>query len=176
MVDVIPSFNGYGCLPEGVFTPDLIHFKEKFVLNFPMSTYRELIFNGYVKLTKKQLEIGGVQFQWIDGSFTTNKIDPGDLDMVSFFDPSVFKMKNDRAYQDTLIERIKRKYHCHSFMVPIYPPNDPRREITDDGMKYWSNLWGHDRQSRVKGYIHFNLTDSDYINKVVTEADGIDRR
>nr|WP_009632885.1 hypothetical protein [Synechocystis sp. PCC 7509] len=72
---MIPPFNSNGNLPPG------IHFCswEEFVARFGSIQYRLNLIAG-LKIAMEQLQTAGCSTIYIDGSFVTNKLIPGDFD------------------------------------------------------------------------------------------------
>lgn len=71
----IPSFDSNGNLPTGEYlvTMDDIEY------SLTWSPKRKLLFSGLAKAVKN-LQDAGVRRIYVDGSFTSNKDDPGDID------------------------------------------------------------------------------------------------
>ena len=72
---MIPDFDENGKLPPG------IHFCtwEEFTDRFGTTLRRLRLING-LKLAMEQLQTAGCQFIYINGSFVTEKLNPGDFD------------------------------------------------------------------------------------------------
>lgn len=161
MSDGIPEFNEYGCLPEGVYKPTLNEFERRFVFNGQNSTTRKRIYGGFINFERSLIEKGFFNIQWIDGSYVTSKIDPNDIDMVTFYDGLKFGelVGSGAFYQQLMMEVIRDSFSCHSFVVAVYPEGDRRRGFTEKQIAYWKNKWGHNYDGQVKGYIEFELTN-----------------
>jgi hypothetical protein len=159
---MIPDFNENGNLPAGFHKPTLMEFKSRFVEEFDVSKTRKDIFEGYKTYCGDLLQLNVAMKQWIDGSFTTNKIDPNDIDIVAHIDAlkinsvqvldKVARLFKDRSY-------LKSKYKCDPYSIAIYPPNHQLYKATRDGIDYWQNWFGKDRDKNPKGIIEFELDD-----------------
>lgn len=88
--------------------------------------------------------------QWLGGSFTTQKPQPGDIDVVNLIDwasskeldisnTPYFKKTNDPG------SCSKVKYNIDSFLLPVYPAGDPRHKVTAAGRDYWKKWLGKSR-------------------------------
>ncbi|WP_414627016.1 DUF6932 family protein [Bifidobacterium crudilactis] len=80
---MIPDLNTTGYLPVGRYNCTLNEIEDKFVNNFPTGSTRKGIwsdFNEYVSLLRKTNCVCAL---WIGGSFTSNKANPGDIDVVA---------------------------------------------------------------------------------------------
>ena len=85
-------------------------------------------------------------FQWIDGSFATQKPIPGDIDVVSFIDYDQIA-KNARAvYHFT--ENAKRLYEVDAHFAPTVSRKHRfhQRAMTDE--IYWKNIFGFSREDK----------------------------
>ncbi len=99
--------------------------------------------------------------QWIDGSFVTSKLDPGDIDVVTIFDGVAFN--GLEPWQSALAQSIMSGHRdrdfwgIDSFAVPRYDANvDPVGHA--DYLRqcaYWHHQWGRvrDDDDAVKGYV-----------------------
>ncbi len=78
---MIPDFDEYGFLPEGVWETDLAQFAKRFAV-FRRSDRRFVLFEKLEKLLKETLATGWIQEIIIDGSFVTEKDEPNDIDII----------------------------------------------------------------------------------------------
>ena len=88
---MLPEFESrepypYDVLPDGVHFADESMFRGRFVDDFPDSPERAAICAGFFRLRRDALEQGLIATQWVNGSFVETKLDPGDVDVVSFVD------------------------------------------------------------------------------------------
>lgn len=89
---------------------------------------------------------------WIDGSFVTDKMEPGDVDLVFVPDPlceNQFKANWPRIHALFHRHEAKTKYNCHAFIVNPNSMND---------LAYWRGLFGfcHDMVT-PKGLVVLSL-------------------
>src|ERR1043165_7078866 len=73
---MIPAFVSEGFLPPGIHSADINEFKTR----FGYSIWRDQLFNSLVKLIN-DLKIIDCKALYVDGSYTTNKRLPGDIDV-----------------------------------------------------------------------------------------------
>jgi hypothetical protein len=119
-------------------------------MDVPTSTTRRGLSEEWLRHREALEHLVPVQKQWIGGSFTTAKVDPGDVDLCSFIDGLEF---------DALPEPVRnlvgfmvcghpaRDYwSVDSFHVFVYPVGHPLRALTDAYMASWSNTWSHTRE------------------------------
>lgn len=133
-------------LPPGihdVLEPELTN---HFLQNFPTSKTRASLIQGlqrYLALLKAV----GVKFEmWIDGSFTTEKVDPGDIDLVVFFD---FNELNELPpeTQARLVGLVDRHTAKQNFGCDVLMAN----KDDDNHRSYWRGWYGFDRNENPKG-------------------------
>ena len=81
-------FDHRGYLSPGFHDWILGHAEKQLVKAFPKSRTRGSIWAGYLQLCDDLLTIINGCEHWLDGSFTTSKLDPGDLDLLVVADES----------------------------------------------------------------------------------------
>jgi hypothetical protein len=94
----IPPFEdrpGYPCrvLPEGAHPCDEQEFRARFVEEFPGSRTRQEIAGAFQRMRAAASARGISAIQWVDGSFVETRLDPRDVDVVTFVHASAL----DRA-------------------------------------------------------------------------------
>ena len=163
----IPTFDDNGNLPPGVFSPTIEEFKYKFVDEFPKSNTRGNIFIGYTKYCQILVDLNAAKIQWVDGSYITKKLDPGDIDFATHINPMELSEEDKQKLFHLLdVNYIKANYKCHPFPIWIYSKDEPR--LYDNYQKklnYWLKWFGHDRSKNPKGIIEFNLLDAAFKSK-----------
>jgi len=88
----LPPFDDHGNLPSGDYWPTEADFEGRFV-NVAGSSSRENIYAGF-KNHRAELLAAGVDDAascMLDGSYTTSKLDPGDIDLVVEVDAFLFQ-------------------------------------------------------------------------------------
>jgi hypothetical protein len=172
---MIPEFNGEGNLPPGIYTPNLPEFKSRFVLSCANSKTRRSIYSNYIGYCKEIIAFDIASKNWVDGSFTTKKEDPGDIDIVVHFDALKLNSIQERdAIISRLLHRINTKhiFNCHTFPVPVYPPHDRRRVQTQLQSKKWEKWFSQDKVTKKpKGLIEFDLSNSEHKQNVIIEGE-----
>lgn len=133
-------------LPPGIHDVQELELSNHFLQQFPASATRQNLINGlrqFINLLKSH----GVRFElWIDGSFTTEKVDPNDIDLVVFFD---FK-ELDALPPDVqlrlggLVDRhtAKQNFGCDVLVSD---------KDNQDHRSYWRGWYGFDRNENPKG-------------------------
>jgi len=168
---MIPGFNERGHLPSGLHKTNIEDFKTRFVDDVPDSETRPEIFSGYKNYCNDLLKLDITMKQWLDGGFTTNKINPNDLDVVSHVD--ALKINNNKYTLDQFRRlfidkthsnrvRLNSKYKCDPFAITIYPPGHKYYDFSLRDIKYWSDWFGHD--TRISGKPSKGLIELDLKN------------
>ncbi len=74
----------------------LDEFQQVFVESFPESETRQPLFDNYLDwIFDFQRDISPDFTQWVNGSFVTQKLNPKDIDFVTFVEGSVFESKQN---------------------------------------------------------------------------------
>ena len=107
--------------PYKLIETDLEMFKQVFVFDFPFSTTRKRIFENYlIYLDNLRETVDSPFYQWIDGSFITNRRDPKDIDFVTFLDFEIYR-KNEKDISKLLNLRYDRTNVMDGYFVEVFP-------------------------------------------------------
>lgn len=147
--------NGY--LPAGIHDYDETKFKRDFVTSFPSSVTRGGIFDGYRRHAQEIVSLISRCEQLIDGSFVTNKNDPGDVDLVCFCDKDDVDQLSpaDQTQFSALMagKSTRASHSCDAYFVPTVAPSHPMSDQVRKIRKYWLGEFSFDRTERVKGVV-----------------------
>lgn len=163
---MIPYFDPNGNLPPGCYKPKLKEFEEHFVDNFPDSSSRPDIYEGYIDFSILLCEeMPSATKQIVNGSFTTNKNEPEDIDMIIVFDSDLLT-HNEKNKCPFLMNNtsIMQGYRCHSFPLVKYPKS--KEELYNKYLEkkaYWMDCWGSDRDNNPKGLIDISMDKNSFI-------------
>ncbi len=173
---MIPSFDGNGNLPPGLISTTIEEFKKFYVLDFSGSATRNKIFNGYMNYCKKMIILEVAIKQWLNGSYTTNKNNPSDIDFVTHIDATKVDELDEMGRKNFLDlhdrKRIKSEYLCDVFEpIFVYPKELPDLYIsTLNEINFWLKYLGQDRNKNPKGIIEIDLSGNiSYIEKYLGE-------
>ena len=164
---MIPDFDENGNLPSGIINLSLQDFRNHFITSFKDSSTRSEIFKGYLRYSDKLLPLNVATKQWIDGSFTTNKANPNDIDFVTHVD--ALKVDESSEIQNKILEisnshEIKKEFLCDVFFIPSYPQAIPDLYMhTMNRIKYWRKWFGYDRKMNPKGIIELEFMDGSFV-------------
>jgi hypothetical protein len=138
--------------PPGITNIPIADFKLVFVDSFGNSKTRTIIFEKYESYISDFKNIIHQEFNhWVNGSYTTKKKDPNDIDivkMVEFNEDVNSKQSELRSF--LTVGGSKEKYLVDGYFIPIYAKDDPRYVITEQGLNHWAQFFGHDRENRAK--------------------------
>jgi hypothetical protein len=111
---------------EGYLTPiegiesDLEIIKTTFVDEFPNSKTRRRLFENYLEYLRQFSRNITPQFeQWINGSFVTQKVNPNDIDFVTFIDGSTF-LRYEKELESFWSFSLEDE-GLDAYIVKIYP-------------------------------------------------------
>ena len=164
----IPPFNKHGVLPEGVYGCREDHLRARFVEEFPDSKTRKVILAGFLDWRSHVAKIVHAATQWIDGSFVTSKLNPGDIDVVTFCDADYLNKATPQQQQaiKALLgadEDTKSLYSTHTFLIASCAPEHPFYPRYEKARKYWRKQWARVRaehnpaergkRGRFKGFL-----------------------
>ncbi|WP_428660284.1 DUF6932 family protein [Runella sp.] len=121
------KFDEYGYLmPYDIIPADLVVFKQVFVNGFPNSITRTVIFYEYEQyLLRIQQIINGPFYQWVDGSFTSQKLNSHDIDIVTFVDAPIFDAN------ENLLKNCRLNQYVDAYFVRTFPKEPPKRFFTN---------------------------------------------
>jgi len=150
--------NGY-IVPYEIIEVSLADFEKFFVSGLVEEKRRKEIFEVYLRYLSELFETVGKEFfQLVDGSFTTTKELPRDIDLTTFVDYRIYK-QNFGAIQK-LSEKWNRERMIDSYLVPISYPGHPHFAETQLTFEYWKSLFSFSRRespNQSKGLIKINF-------------------
>lgn len=158
------EFDDLGYLsPYSVIETDLETFEKIFISNFEYSDTRKKLFQNYLSYIHDfKNQISENFYQWIDGSFVTSKLNPNDIDIVTFLDAGI--------YENNLLKlvyfqggnlKMEQKLDC--YFVKGYPVGHKNHKIiTHFDSLEWFHLFSKSRVQKngkrySKGIIQINF-------------------
>jgi hypothetical protein len=154
----IPLFNAVGCLPPGDFFPSQMEFESRFV-DIGDTAQRASIYRGW-NLHRRELALAGVPDtarQLLNGSYTTAKQSPGDIDIAV-----EVPLSHNRDFADLMPDHpivklllgplMKQAYQCDAYPVYVLPKSDVYyAAVTVRAIEYWTKWFGRTRGGSLKG-------------------------
>jgi hypothetical protein len=168
------TFNAKGYLDPGLHNMKIEEVERTFVTNFPHSSTRQDILEGFKKHSTEINVIIDECIKFLDGSFVSNKNDPGDIDMVCVIDGDKVDGLSpaDQAKLQALVAGpvTKASHKCDAYFCPMYPETHPKHSQTRSQRKYWMGEFGYDRLDVPKGIVVVEVKPS--LTPPVTPTSG----
>ena len=153
----LPAFGDDGLLPPGRHPVTVEEVKAGLVDAFEGSATRAAIFGYWQELRAALSDLVPVRSQWLDGSFTTDKPDPADVDLVTVIDGLAFDdlPQHRRLLVRSLIEGTytEQFWSCDSNPLVLYPDGDLGHHASVVVAGRWESYFGHTREGGEKGFV-----------------------
>lgn len=135
-------------LEPGLHDFEMSEIGNHFLQDFPESKTRRVLIEGLNSFVGYLLDVGVPIELWIDGSFTTRKTDPNDIDLVLFSSATILNTLPREKQQlfQALTDRptVKRNFGCDVLFCP---------SENQDLRSYWRGWYGFDRNEQPKGIV-----------------------
>jgi hypothetical protein len=120
---------------------------------FAHNSVRKVIFESYLNFIIDLQQILDSPFeQWIDGSFTTKKQLPFDIDVVNFVEYQTFFRKRE------MLNRLKSNHpKIDAYYSEVYPDNHKNATLNIMNKWQWQDVYDTDRLGRKKGILKINF-------------------
>lgn len=97
---------------------------------------------GFEVIYERFVSLGITGNMWIDGSFLTTKIDPGDIDFVAmipghFYDDATGERREFLEWIINNDDEPKTDFLCHVDLGLIYPTDSPLHYLTTNTLNHW---------------------------------------
>jgi hypothetical protein len=156
----IPLFTGEGTLPTGDFLPSRLEFEMRFV-NTGDTLRRSSIYEGWNRHRRALIVAGSVPeaYQLLDGSYTTAKDSPGDIDIAVEVRVLRGEALKSLTTDDPVLNllqgpRMKPRYDCDAYPIFVLPKSDPSyTSVTTGAIQYWTKWFGRTRTGTEKGRV-----------------------
>ena len=150
------SFDAHGNLHpyELIRIESLNEFEQTFVTPFPLSATRFFIYTGLLEYIQAlgdvltQVTYPGSWKLWINGSFTTNKLNPNDVDVLSLLDNEAVLHQYKNLVEPLFGQNSFRKYKTDAYFL-LNDGTNQAQEL----LSYWIDQFGTDRNGAKKGII-----------------------
>lgn len=171
------TFNSKGYLEAGLHPMNIDDMEKSFVTPFPHSSTRKNILDNYKKHTDELLQIISDYIQFVDGSFVSNKNDPGDVDLICFIDGDVLDAlppSEQNKIGALLAGKLTKASHmCDAYFCPMYPEHHPNYEFYRSKRKYWMGEFGFDRTDVPKGVVVVERKAAPMVAAAAAAAAGV---
>lgn len=144
--------------PYDIIETDLATIEKTFVEAMPLSSTRKAIFESYLSYNEELRKIIPTGFiQWIDGSFITKKVNPNDIDIVTFVDFDVYNA-NEKQIDELRRTRQTTNRIIDGYFVKVYPENHKNRNWYDIDRMQWVFTFNRVKNSKLsKGFLQINF-------------------
>lgn len=141
----------------------LDEFYERFVRGRRNESHRERLFYGLEELVQQFLRARIPCEFWVDGSFLTEKEEPGDIDVTVFIDIDVLEGLTDE--QRELVDAANEPEYIpgvDSYVFPVYPRGHPIFGTELDEGYDWGRQYGvENSEFYLKGFVVMRLWETD---------------
>jgi hypothetical protein len=142
--------NGH-LFPYEVHTVTIEEMREIFVDAFPESESRKRLFDNYLNwIFDFQRDVFPYFTQWVDGSFVTQKLNPKDIDFVTFLDGRVYEIKEKRNELDRFWIFSNEDRGLDAYLLMDLPPEHPDFQKIELQKQTWRELYGYTRTLPLK--------------------------
>jgi hypothetical protein len=153
-------FDKYGNLAPYTFIliDDLLDFEKIFVSDFGQSNTRQRIFTGLLEylgdlgILLTDLGYKGTWMVWLNGSFTTEKLNPNDVDLLNVFDSGALFEQHKSRFEPMFADNAEARYGVDAYFLLT---NNSAKSIELEN--YWRQQFGTDRSGRAKGIINLEI-------------------
>jgi len=151
----IPKFDGRGLLPQGFYSPLLEEFISRFVSVVDMER-RGNLFEKYQSFCLRCLDTNALVAHYVNGSYTTSKEKPRDVDLLITLDGLTMDESSDEVYNEYWEfkdhKQMKKLYCCHTFCTLEYPEEE------------FKDLYIHNEETKqdVIGWWKTNFLDEEH--------------
>jgi len=159
------DFKGY-LTPYNRIELTLEQFEETFVGKFPSSTTRPKNYQCYLSFLEDfKTEITGNFTHWINGSFTTKKNNPRDIDFATLIEYQNYERNRELIDSKYRLEGARKGYHVDAYTVEIYPESHEKYLICKADLLYWDAWFRKAKKNRAKksfpkGYIEIKFGEN----------------
>lgn len=146
----IPDYDEGGVLPPGVHLCTMDEIKERFA-RFRTSDRRARLYSQLVEYVGKAGDVSAVLALIIDGSFVTDKAEPGDIDLIAIVSAALLEERSlsPQVYNVLSKRRVKKKFDFDLFVV-----RDGSEELQKQ-VEFFSQVRG--RSGAQKGLLRVDL-------------------
>ncbi len=99
---------------------------------------------------------------WVNGSFTSTKPEPGDLDLLVFVDHDWFEANEASVKKQFNRDAYAKTFRLDLYFLVVFPENHPKRAFSISDEAYWMQQFTQTRPNRrgikeQKGFLELNI-------------------
>ena len=143
------KFNSKGLLVPNTITRITIdEFYDCFVDSINSNT-RSVIYENYIRYSEDlKLLLGGRPLcQWIDGSYVTRKINPKDIDLITFVDYKMIEEHGNELIKFGAMGSFLNE-GVDAYLLEEYPSNHEKYSYFNSDKAYWIDRFDKTRRDR----------------------------
>ncbi len=135
----------------------MLAFEQVFVWEFSESTTRQPLFERYRQYNDKLQQLIPAGFsQWVDGSFVSRKLNPRDIDFLTFVDYQLYE-QHEQAFDELRRYRLDRSLSIDGYFVKVYPDTHQRYNDYQSDLTEWQYQFGTTRKHKPKGFLELTV-------------------
>jgi hypothetical protein len=143
---VIPEFveTGMGdpALPPGIHKASVDEIRAALVDAFPESTSRSRLLGGWLAFRLSVRRLVPVEYEYLDGSFVTGKLNPKDIDLSLWINRSDLEAAHpDNRAGITTLRRQRLSFGCDALFVFVCPTSHPKYREFEHFRDWTENAW-----------------------------------
>lgn len=161
-------------MAQGFHQMTVEQLRELCVRKFPGSTVRGEIMAGFEAIYERAISVCLEGVAWVDGSFLTEKIEPGDIDFIiltdsRFYDEGTSEQKQFIDWMIDNEDEPKKSFYCHTDVVLLYPSSSPWHSLNESNKKHWQeNVYGFSVATKEpKGIVVVSIAPSPKVTEVL---------
>lgn len=137
----------------------LEEFERFFVGDFPLSATRNAIYSGLLTYLSdfgdllRRVMYEGQWVVWLDGSFTTDKISPADIDVLIILTDAIALQINKPLFEPFFADNAQRTYGVDAYFLLLSESIKAQNLLA-----YWQKWLGTDRSGFSKGIVELTIT------------------
>ncbi|MGO3114788.1 DUF6932 family protein [Enterococcus pseudoavium] len=172
------NFDSNGNSAPGIHRIEYDELRTEFVANFPQSSTRSRNLDGLLSYLKIPFFADNKECftrLWIDGSFTTSKETPNDIDGIIFVNPNVLGVEKTEELIKLFFSRIKAQgniFYSDLYLVidvdTLEKPDGTNQyyleyyQQMDYQFKYWMGQFCFDRNRNPKGIFELDYKGGNF--------------
>ena len=151
---MIPAFRTDGLLPIGRHAASPDEIEQRFVDAFPMSIKRGPLYADWRRRRQEIAALAAIEMEWLNGSYTTAKPNPNDIDAVTFVHVDEWErlsFADRQKLAELAMLNSKALFGCDGYLVIVFPRNHPFENVYLRDLGYWERQWSFTRPEPTTG-------------------------
>ncbi|WP_139490944.1 DUF6932 family protein [Brevibacillus dissolubilis] len=154
-------FDAHGNVKPGIHEWSLTQFAQCFVFDQQMSSTRQEIAQGFLRLFHEILDVTERVEVLVGGPFATQQINPTEISLVTIIPAQhlsgLTAPKRKRLAGKFNGKETAKAYGCNSLLLVSYDPADPAYQAYLNEQKLYYQLLMYDKKNRPQGIIKLTI-------------------